>query len=506
MKRSVAAWSFAGVLAGFTGLAVNYALAEWWDQTSAVVAVADFVRDHAPADVVNWARENSGKKITIPVILLVLAVVFAVAGRLARRTLGAAAPVYAVVAVIGGAAVLANNGAKATDLVAVAVGLLVMIGSLVLVGRRLTRLQALEDQDVFGVVWRGRRRDLLAVVAAVAGVAVASTIASRFLGQDVRKQKEEQKSLRLPVSKPVVPPGVVLDIDGLQPWETPADDFYLIDTEFSRPVLLAEDWQLRIHGMVDREIVLTYNDLIARDAVEAWITLSCVSNEVGGNLIGNAWWSGVLLAPILAQAGPKPGADAVLQTSVDGWDCATPLDVLMDGRQAMLAVAMNGEPLPRDHGYPVRTIVPGLYGYVSGTKWVVDMEVTTFEEVDAYWTQRGWGELGPVKIASKVEVPAEGDEVAAGEVVVAGTAWIQHTGIGAVDVQVDGGPWTPATLGRAANVDTWVQWRATVDVEPGDHRVSVRATDADGNVQTSVQADVLPDGATGWHSVGFTAT
>ena len=506
MKRSVAAWSFAGVLAGFTGLAVNYALAEWWGQTSAVVAVADVVRDHSPADLVNWARQNSGKKITIPAILLILAAVFALAGRLGRRSTGAATAVFAVVAVLGAAAVLTINGAKATDLVAVGLGLLVMLLSMAAIGRRLSRLQSLDDQDVYGVVWRGRRRDLLGVIAAVAGVAVASTIASRFFGQDVRKQKAEQQSLRLPVSKPVVPSGAELDVDGAQAWQTPADEFYLIDTAFSRPVVLAEDWELRIHGMVEREIVLTYNDLIAREGAEAWITLNCVSNEVGGDLVGNAWWSGVLLAPLLAEAGPQAGADAVLQTSVDGWDCATPLEVIMDGRQAMLAVAMNGDPLPRDHGYPVRTIVPGLYGYVSGTKWVVDMEVTTFDQVDAYWTQRGWGELGPVKMASRIEVPGDGDDVSTGEVVVAGTAWNQHVGISAVDVQVDGGPWTPATLGRAANVDTWVQWKVTLDLGEGRHTVSVRASDADGNVQTSVRADVLPDGATGLHAVTFTAS
>lgn len=506
MKRSVAAWSFAGVLAGFTGLAVNYALTEWFNQPGAVIAVADFVRDRSPAGLVNWARDNSGKAITVPAILVILTVLFAVVGRLARTRWWVAVAGYGVVALVGAGAVLTSNDATLPRLLPVALGYAAQVGALALIGERLRRFQALEDHDVFGVVWRGRRRDLLAVIGAVTGVAVVSTVASRFFGQDVRQQEEEQQSLRLPVTDPVVPDGAVLDVDGVQPWQTPADDFYLIDTAFSRPVLLAEEWELRIHGMVDREIVLTYNDLIARDGAEAWITLNCVSNVVGGDLIGNAWWSGALLAPILAEAGPQAGADAVLQTSADGWNCATPLDVLMDGRQAMLAVAMNGEPLPRDHGYPVRTIVPGLYGYVSGTKWVVDMEVTTFDEVDAYWTQRGWGELGPVKIASTVEVPADGDEVPAGEVVVAGTAWIQHTGISAVDVQVDGGPWTPATLGRAPSTDTWVQWRATVEVEPGEHTVSVRATDADGNVQTSVRTDVLPDGATGWHSVGFTAS
>ncbi len=506
MKRSTAAWSFAGVIAGFAGLAVNFALTELLNQPGAVVAVADLVRDSTPSGIVNWARENSGKAVTIPVILLILTVLFALVGRLARTRWWMAVAGYGVVAVIGSIAVLTSVDATVARLVPVALGYVAMVGSMALLGERLRRLQALTDDQLFGDLWRGRRRDFLVIVGAVAGVASVSTIAGRLFGQDVRKQKEEQKSLRLPVSSPVVPAGVRVDVDGVQPWMTPADDFYLIDTAFSRPVVLAEEWSLRIHGMVDREITLTYNDLIAREGVEAWITLNCVSNEVGGELVGNAWWSGALLAPILAEAGVQPGADAVLQTSVDGWNCSTPLEALTDDRGAMLAVAMNGEPLPRDHGYPVRTIVPGLYGYVSGTKWVVDMEVTTFDAVDAYWTQRGWGELGPVKIASKVEVPREGSEVAAGEVVVAGTAWLQHTGISAVDIQVDGGPWTPAELGKAANTDTWVQWRATTVVEPGDHTVTVRATDADGNVQTSVRADVLPDGATGWHSVGFTAS
>ena len=506
MKRSVAAWSFAGVLAGFTGLAVNYALAEWWGQTSAVVAVADVVRDHSPADLVNWARQNSGKKITIPAILLILAAVFALAGRLGRRSTGAATAVFAVVAVLGAAAVLTINGAKATDLVAVGLGLLVMLLSMAAIGRRLSRLQSLDDQDVYGVVWRGRRRDLLGVIAAVAGVAVASTIASRFFGQDVRKQKAEQQSLRLPVSKPVVPSGAELDVDGAQAWQTPADEFYLIDTAFSRPVVLAEDWELRIHGMVEREIVLTYNDLIAREGAEAWITLNCVSNEVGGDLVGNAWWSGVLLAPLLAEAGPQAGADAVLQTSVDGWDCATPLEVIMDGRQAMLAVAMNGDPLPRDHGYPVRTIVPGLYGYVSGTKWVVDMEVTTFDQVEAYWTQRGWGVMGPIKTESRIDVPRDGSSLEAGPVTIAGVAWRQHVGIKGVEVRFDEGPWQQAQLATVPNVDTWVQWTLEWPATKGDHLVQVRATDATGTPQTSEIADVLPDGATGYHGINVRVT
>ncbi|TNM36721.1 oxidoreductase, partial [Nocardioides albidus] len=293
---------------------------------------------------------------------------------------------------------------------------------------------------------------------------------------------------------------------GVSSWQTANEGFYLIDTAIIKPTIAPADWELRIHGMVEREIRLTYADLVRREITQDWITLNCVSNEVGGDLVGNAWWSGTRLAAILAEAGPKEGADAVLQTSEDGWTCGTPLAVLMDDRNAMLAVAMNGEPLPIEHGFPVRTIVPGLYGYVSACKWVVDMEVTRFEDITAYWTDKGWSEQGPVKIASKIEVPGDGADVPAGEVVCAGVAWLQHTGISAVEVQVDGGRWQPATLAATPNADTWVQWRLALDLPAGEHRLRVRAIDAEGRTQTGAIADVVPDGATGWHTISVTAS
>ena len=279
---------------------------------------------------------------------------------------------------------------------------------------------------------------------------------------------------------------------------TPNDAFYRIDTALAVPAVEPETWQLRIHGLVDRELVLTYQDLVDRELTEAWITLNCVSNEVGGDLIGNAWWSGVRIADLLRAAGVQEGADAVLQTSDDGWTCGTPLSALTDERNAMLAVAMNGRPLPIEHGFPVRTIVPGLYGYVSACKWVVDLKVTRFAEIEAYWTERGWSELGPVKIASRIDV-AERTRIA-------GVAWAQGTGIEGVEVSIDGGDWVPASLARVPNVDTWVQWVLAVDLEPGEHVAQVRATDRDGLVQTGEEQDPVPDGATGWHTVTFTAS
>jgi DMSO/TMAO reductase YedYZ molybdopterin-dependent catalytic subunit len=299
---------------------------------------------------------------------------------------------------------------------------------------------------------------------------------------------------------------VRVGVEGVTPWQTQNDDFYRIDTAIVVPTIEPADWELRIHGMVDREVVLTYQQLIARRITEAWVTLNCVSNPVGGDLIGNARWSGVRISDLLLEAGVQPGADAVLQTSQDGWTCGTPLAALTDTqRDAMLAVAMNGRPLPIDHGFPVRTIVPGLYGYVSACKWVVEMKVTRFADIEAYWTGKGWSEKGPVKMSSRIDVPRDGTDVPAGSVSVAGVAWAQHTGIDRVEIALDGGAWQPARIATVPSDDTWVQWVATVDVEPGEHLVKVRATDRSGLVQTGVVQDVLPNGSTGWHTITFDA-
>jgi hypothetical protein len=230
-----------------------------------------------------------------------------------------------------------------------------------------------------------------------------------------------------------------------------------------------------------------------------------VSNEVGGDLIGNAWWSGVRVADLLAEAGVRARADAVLQTSEDGWTCGTPLEVLTDDRNAMLAIAMNGEPLPLDHGFPVRTVVPGLFGYVSATKWLVDLEVTRFDRFTAYWTDRGWSARGPVKTQSRIDVPRGGADVATGTLRIGGSAWAQHTGVARVEYRLDGAEWQQADLARVPNADTWVQWTGTVEVGPGEHVLVVRATDRSGYTQTPVRRNVVPDGATGWHTVEFHA-
>ncbi|MCC5784476.1 oxidoreductase, partial [Kocuria sp. CCUG 69068] len=308
-----------------------------------------------------------------------------------------------------------------------------------------------------------------------------------------------------PAVRDPVPAGADLGVADVEPWLTPADDFYRIDTALSVPRIDVDAWELRLHGMVERELTLRFDDLTARPLLERIVTLACVSNPVGGDLVGNAVWTGVPIRDLLAEAGPSAEADMVLSTSEDGFTASTPLEALTDpGRDSLLAVTMNGEPLPFEHGYPVRMVVPGLYGYVSATKWVVDLEVTRFDRAEAYWTSRGWTARGPIKMSSRIEVPAEGGRTEAGPAVLAGTAWAQHTGIAAVQVSVDEGPWQDAELGSVGTDDTWRQWVLRADLPGGRHTARVRAVDRDGTVQTAEPAPPAPDGASGWHERTFT--
>jgi DMSO/TMAO reductase YedYZ molybdopterin-dependent catalytic subunit len=349
------------------------------------------------------------------------------------------------------------------------------------------------------------RRRFLLTAGGVALAAVAVGAGGRLVGRSRRAVEASRRLLRLPATAGVVPAGADVDVPGMTPWRVPTGSFYRIDTALVLPAVDPTEWSLRIHGLVDRELRLTYKDLVGRRMTEAWVTLCCVSNPVGGDLVGNAWWTGVRVADLLAEAGVRPGADAVKQTSEDGWTCGTPIQALTDDRNALLAVAMNGEPLPIEHGFPVRMVVPGLYGYVSATKWLVDLEVTRYDDFSAYWTDRGWSEKGPVKTQSRIEVPRNGAALPVGSVRVGGHAWAQHTGVEKVEYRLDGEAWHEAELGRVPGADTWVQWSGTVDVDKGDHTLAVRATDRSGYTQTAARTDVVPDGATGWDAIDFEA-
>jgi DMSO/TMAO reductase YedYZ molybdopterin-dependent catalytic subunit len=351
------------------------------------------------------------------------------------------------------------------------------------------------------------RRAFFAATGVTAAAAVLAATGGRLLGAARSNVAQARESLQLPAPAkpaPAVPAGVQSRAAGVTPWLTPTKDFYRVDTALSVPEINVQDWELRVHGLVEEEVRLRFQDLLDAELIESHVSLTCVSNPVGGDLAGNAKWLGMPIREVLKMARPQAGADMVLSTSIDGFSASTPLEVLQDGRDAMLAIGMNGEALPLEHGYPVRMVVPGLYGFVSATKWVVDLEVTRFADSTAYWTQRGWSERGPIKTMARVEVPRPFAKVAAGRVTIGGAAWAQTRGITKVEVQIDNGPWTEAELSTEASLITWRQWSFDWDATAGPHYIKARATDGTGELQTDQRADPVPDGASGWQSVMVT--
>ena len=335
---------------------------------------------------------------------------------------------------------------------------------------------------------------------------MAGTVAGRELATR-RSVTLARGALRFPrpaVAAPPLPAGSDLHIPGLSSFITPNNTFYRVDTALLLPQVDPSTWQLRIHGMVQREVTITFAELLRRPLIEAYVTLTCVSDPVGGPYVGNAKWLGARLADLIRQARPRAGASQLLCTSVDGFTSGTPLQVVLDGRDALLAVAMNGAALPVEHGFPARMVVPGLYGYVSATKWVTDIEVTTFADATAYWATRGWSQQAPIKTESRIDVPATGSTLRPGPTQVAGVAWAQHKGIAAVEVRVDRGAWHEARLAAVPDIDTWRQWVFQWQATPGDHMIEARATDKTGYTQTAVQAQPAPNGASGYPSAAVT--
>ena len=345
------------------------------------------------------------------------------------------------------------------------------------------------------------RRSFLTVSGVAVAAAGVSALAGRALAErtDVTQARAAVRLPRPAHPAPALPPGTDLDIPGLSPFITPNGPFYRVDTALILPQVSPQSWQLHIHGMVEREITISFKDLLRRPLIEDYVTLTCVSNPVAGLYIGNARWLGASLASLLRTARVRAGADQLLCTSTDGFTSGTPIATVLDGRDALLAVAMNGTPLPVAHGFPVRMVTPGLYGYVSATKWVTDIKVTTFSAEVAYWAQRGWSQQAPIKTESRIDVP--NSAVKAGRTPVAGVAWAQHKGIDAVHVRVDGGAWHQATLAAVPGIDTWRQWVWEWDATPGTHIIEARATDATGYTQTAQQAPPEPNGASGYPSV-----
>ena len=508
----------AGLLAAAAGIAASsLAAAPLTGVPAPVVSVGNAAVDLAPAALRDFAVEQLGtadKPVLLGGILVVIALAAAVAGVVGLRRPSVAVAITAVLGLLALMAAATDRTSLAiapVTIVPAVVAIAVSIGALSWMLAALSRRARAEAPD-----WGGShpgddvgadfdRRKFLEAVATASAVVVVGGVGSRLVGEAEAIASRRGVRIPRPANRAApVPPGASLPVRGITPYLTPTASFYRIDTALTPPDVPAGTWSLRIHGMVDTEIELSFADLLSRRLVERRVTLTCVSNEVGGDLAGNATWTGVPLRDLLAEAGVQDGADAVLSTSADDFTAGTPLEAVTDGRDAMVAVAMNGEPLPIIHGFPARLVVPGLYGYVSATKWVTDIEVTRFADFAAYWTDRGWSEQGPIKTASRIDVPESFAPLEAGTVTVAGVAWAQTRGIERVEVRVDGGDWHEARLAAADGVDTWRQWVWEWPAESGDHTLEVRATDSTGQPQTSEQVPPRPDGASGWHAVDVT--
>ncbi len=513
----------AGLLAVAAGAAVAELAAAVLGrpQAGTVVAVGAVLVDAAPTPVKEFAVVTFGtadKPVLLGGIGVVLAVLAAALGVLGHRRPRAALAGGAVLGLVGVAAALTRPAAVPLDALPSVVGALVIGGALLVLLRPVRALPvpaarvpagaddvppatpagAVTDEpdDISPGATVDRRAFVTAATLVAAGAAAAAG-GSVVLGRtDGRARLRE--SVRLPAA---ADPGPSLPAGTGPGFLTSNADFYRVDTALTVPRVDLDTWRLTIGGLVDRPVELSFADLVERPLVERVVTLNCVSNEVGGPYIGTARWLGVPLAPLLREVGVQAGADQMLARSVDGMTIGTPVAALLDGREALLCVGMNGEPLPFEHGFPVRVLTPGLYGYVGACKWVRELELTTFDAVDAYWVARGWSPQGPVKTASRIDRPAPFAQLPAGTETVAGVAWAQGRGIAAVEVQVDDGPWQRASLAPVPSVDTWVQWRLDWTAPPGDHKLRVRATDGTGAVQPEDRVDPFPDGATGWHTI-----
>jgi DMSO/TMAO reductase YedYZ molybdopterin-dependent catalytic subunit len=353
----------------------------------------------------------------------------------------------------------------------------------------------------------GNRRSFLRWAGiAAAGTAVVATgakaLSSGGSGSGSARVAANNPALPTPVA--TLPPQLRslastpnLNIEGITPLITPNDDFFRIDTALSIPRVDLANWRLEIKGNVREPFSISYDELLAMPQVEAPITLACVSNRVGGTLIGTAMWQGVELRTLLDRAGVEPSGEQIVGTSVDGYNAGFPTSAAFDGRSSLVAIGMNGVPLPLDNGFPARLVVEGLYGYVSSTKWLRSIELTEWDAFNGYWIQQGWAKDGPIKMSSRIDVPRSGARQPEGIVTLAGVAWAPNTGVAAVEVQIDG-VWRRATLGDSLSGGVWRQWYYDWNATKGEHEIAVRCIDADGQVQTG---EITPNpiaGYTGW--------
>nr|WP_315267282.1 molybdopterin-dependent oxidoreductase [Microbacterium lemovicicum] len=519
--RFVAWAAVSGVVSAGGFLAVAEAVALVVDRSaSPILAVGSFVIDIVPRPLKEFAITTFGD-FDKPALLIGLGIAVIVAAAVAgilqylRPPLGVIAMVIA--GVLSTAAIVTRTGATFLSAIPPVVGTIAGAFLILLLVRR---LKAWRDSATDGradaaasgspVIEAGAgspkaaapsRRGFLVMTGISAVAALAVGAGARVVSAATSSVEKLRAALNIPAPRTTVtiPAGAELDIPGISPLITPNADFYRVDTALTVPSIDPSTWKLTIEGMVDRTVELSFDDLVGMGLDEYAITLTCVSNEVGGGLVGNATWWGVPVRDVLKMAGVQSGADMVLSESVDGYTASTPLNALTDdNRDAILAVAMNGEALPLEHGFPVRMVVPGLYGYVSATKWLTSLKVTTFAQDTAYWTPRGYSAEAPIKLSSRIDTPRVDAPVDAGATKIAGMAWAQTVGIEKVEVSIDNGDWVPATLSTPINSDTWVQWYLDWDATPGTHYLAVRATDAAGNLQIQERAPIAPNGSSGW--------
>ncbi|GAA5106354.1 sulfite oxidase [Alloalcanivorax gelatiniphagus] len=490
-----------GVLATVVGLAAAHLVAALTvPAASPVLAVGSTVIDLTPTPMKEWAIRQFGtadKLVLVGSVTLVVLVLAAVAGIVTTRleTVG----LLIIVGLAGVAGVLAvlRPSSGPLDLLPALVAAAVGATSLWWLHRVDDRAQTGPSPGVDGPTRRG-------VVLATGGLAAAA-VTMGALGRWVTSYRLGGTDIALPVATDPAssfPTGLEETYPGITPLRTPTGEFYRVDTRLTVPSVDVDSWTLTIDGDVEQEVTLTFDELAAMGTVERDITLTCVSNEVGGPYVGGARWLGVPLATVLAKAGiDSTKADQILSTDVDGMTISTPLDVALDGRDAMLAIGMNGGPLPRENGFPVRMVVPGLYGFVSACKWITRMTLTTYDADQAYWTEREWATEAPIKISSRIDTPKPLSSSDAGKVVIGGIAWAQGVGIDKVEVRIDGEAWQVATLGPQVTDDYWRQWYLEWDAEPGQHFIACRATNKDGDVQTDVRMTPFPEGSSGHQEI-----
>lgn len=537
-----AAHATTGLLAAVAGMAAGHLVAGvLHPPASPVLAVSAAVIRLTPESVKQWAVRTFGdadKAVLVGSVTVVVLLLSLVTGRASRArpavgltAVGLLGVVSAIAAVTSPAVTSASDAGPVATVAPVLAAVVVAAGVLLGLRRRLvggrpfiddaddvdvaaetpsspvgdddrSPVEAPTDHAAVGHVpgAPARRRFLVGAAGVAGGSVVAGLVGHRLARPGA---VDDLDGIAIDSPAPRLPTGLDREVPGITPFRTPTADFYRVDTALTIPRLDRDSWTLTIDGDVERRLDLSFRDLVEDfDVIERDVTLSCVSNEVGGPYVSSGRWLGVRTSDVLARAGVGSTADQILSRSSDGMTISTPIRALTDDRESMIAIGLDGEALPRERGYPARLLTPGLYGFVGATKWLVRLTATTYARDAAYWTRRDWATDAPVKTQSRIDTPKAFATVAPGPLRIGGVAWAQRRGITRVEVRVDDGPWQPAELGPEANVDYWRQWYHDVELaEPGRHDIEIRATDGTGEVQTAERTPPFPDGASGRASV-----